>query len=175
MKLAQLSTIKLHLAMLTVELLTVQTSYFRESNTNYIRNFVSKFHPALQRTGEVLPVTHPTWGSEPQPERWCRSSVRASLSSQTPLQNRTSLATVTKSNLNLHRVLHVATFIPLSVVGSPLPPLGRSGAHRSWTNRAGLNRDFLTLQLRFLPDLNKKGLLKAFQLIGGEREKQPGQ
>lgn len=57
MKLAQLSTIKLHLAMLTVELLTVQTSYFRESNTNYIRNFVSKFHPALQRTGEVLPVT----------------------------------------------------------------------------------------------------------------------
>lgn len=133
-ELAQLSTIKLRLAILTVELLTVQTSrYYAESSIYCIRNH-DRASSSMCCSGQVTSyLLHPDLGQRTKAED--RVGVRSGrLSSQTQLKSRTLLENVTKSNLSLHKALQFASFIPLSVVGPPPPPLGRNGAHRSWTN-----------------------------------------
>lgn len=95
------------------------------------------------------------------------------LSSQTQLKSRTLLENVTesKSNRSLHKVLHFAKFIPLTVV-VPLPP--PSGAVEP-TDPGQTQTITATFKLTdSCVTCRKKGLLTAFQLIGGEREKQPG-
>lgn len=173
-ELAQLSTIKLHLAILTVELLTVQTSrYHAESSIYCIRNHDGA-SSSMCCSGQVTSyLLHPDLGQRTKAED--RVGVRSGrLSSQTQLKSRTLLENVTKSNLSLHKVLQFASFIPLSVVGAPPAPRAQ------WSppildKPTRLPRP-LQLQLRFLGETakKKKGLLIAFQPIGGEREKQPG-